>query len=181
MAPSIGVSFLSTPDRGPTPRRCGSFRFSTSELESRRGFAATITVPCVPSIATFATLVGRSGRHRSRHPCTPAPLLTVPALPRCQTQLFDFCNTSNDTRARLRSDARIPVRLDGVTHPSRLQTIRLGEWRSRATTVCNEPPGLISMLRIASKQPHPKKRTPVPFPFSRRPFPAREGESRAYR
>lgn len=152
----------------PRPRRpCGCF---LSELGGRRGFAATSTLPCVPSIAAFAPVVKRCQRHRPRHPCTPGPLLADRTLPRCQTQLFDFCNTTNDTRARFPSNVPILARMMASRPPHVYRCIRLGEFRS-------EPPGLISMLRITSKQPHPKRRTPVTFTVSSEG----EGESRADR
>jgi len=119
-------------------------------------------IPRVPWIATSATRVGRSERHRPRHPCTPGPLWTVRALPRCQTRPFDFCNTSNDTRARLRSNVLILARRV-VTHPA----FAHGPPRRAALarqTVCSELHGLISMPRIASKQPLQKKRPRSPSP-----------------
>lgn len=155
-APSIEASFLSTPGRNPTPHPRSPFRCPSSELEACRGFAATITFPCVPSIATLAPLVGRSERHRPRHPCTPAPLLTVLALPRCQTQLFDFCNTMNDTRARLRSDAHVLART--LVRPSaRLQIIRLGEHLQRATRL--DPDASHCLEAAPSEEEDPGPRT----------------------
>jgi len=157
------VSFLSIPgarpDTAPTTP-CGL----VSELRACRGFAATITLSYVPSIATLAPPVERSNSHRPRHPCTPVPLLAVPALPRCQTQ--------PSTSATLRtthehdSDRTFPSSLARwpFGQPALQTIIRLGE-------LCSEPLGLISMLRIASKQPHPKKRTPVTV--HRPPFPVR--------
>jgi len=112
--------------------------------------------PCVPSIATLAPFVGRSERHRPRHPCTPAPLLTVLALPRCQTQLFDFCNTMNDTRARLRSDARHPRPHFGLTLRA-FTTIRLGEPLQRATRL--DPDASHCLEAAPSEEEDPGPRT----------------------
>jgi len=154
-APFIEASFLSTPGRGPTPHPRSPFRCPSSELEACRGFAATITSPCVPSTATFAPLVGRSERHRPRHPCTPAPLLTVLALPRCQTQLFDFCNTMNDTRARLRSDARILARAFGFTLCT-FTTIRLGEPLQRATRLVPDASHCLEAAPSEEEDPGPR-------------------------
>jgi len=57
------------------------------------------------------------------------------------------------------SNVPILARTMASRPPHVYRCIRLGEFRS-------EPLGLISMLRITSKQPHPKKRTPVTFTVS---------------
>jgi len=163
------VSFLSIPgarpDTAPTTP-CGL----VSELRGCRGFAATLTLSYVPSIATLAPPVERSVSHRPRHPCTPVPLLAVLALPRCQTQpstsaTLRTTHEHDSDRTFAPSLARWPF-----GQPALQMIIRLGE-------LCSEPLGLISMLRITSKQPHPKKGTPVTFTVSSEC----EGESRADR
>jgi len=162
------VSFLSIPgarpDTAPTTP-CGLM----SELRACRGFAATITLSYVPSIATRAPSVERSVSHRPRHPCTPVPLLAVLALPRCQTQpstsaTLRTTHEHDSDRTFDSSLARWPF-----GQPALQTIIRLGE-------LCSEPLGLISMLRIASKQPLSEEGDPG----HRSPFPVR-GRARAER
>jgi hypothetical protein len=162
-APSIEASFLSTPDRDPTPRPR-----SNLSITPRASWKRAVVLPPrsrfpeVPSVAPRGPLFGRSERHRPRHPCTPVPLLAVLALPRCQTQLFDFCNTSNDTRSRFRSNApsspaRWPFLFFG--HHT-LQTTRLGESLQRATRL---DPDASHCLEAAPSE----EEDPGPYPVSR--------------
>lgn len=153
-APSIESELSLDPGREAQRRAREDLAVFARELRACHGFAATITLSYVPSIATHAPPVERSVSHRPRHPCTPVPLLAVLALPRCQTQpstsaTLRTTHEHDSDRTFAPSLARWPF-----GQPALQMIIRLGE-------LCSEPLGLISMLRIASKQPRPKKRTPV--------------------
>lgn len=134
---------------------------------STSGFAATWTLPCAPSIPRVTPHRGVERPAGPMHPFTPIASRR-PALPECKAQPFDFCNTTktheHDSSAECSNLTR-PIG-DPIL---RLQMTHLGVGARAPEIICGELRGVLSMLRIASKQPRRKTRITDRFRSVRAP------------